>query len=143
VAARPEGRGGCRRRPGGLGARNLASDRERASLAILAAFAVLVSRSATAQVLVIIAADVIGWIFLPASGTSPTTALRVPIGKGLAIGSLAVFFGLLVGLPIARQVVPRHVLAVFDSFYRAGSLVFGGGTWCCRCSRRRSFHRAG
>jgi hypothetical protein len=31
-----------------------------------------------------------------------------------------VFFGFLVGLPIARQVVPSHVLAVFDSFYRAG-----------------------
>jgi chromate transporter len=37
------------------------------------------------------------------------------------------FFGLLFGLPIARQVVPSHALEVFDSFYRAGSLVFGGG----------------
>lgn len=110
----------------GMG-RNLAADRERASLAILSALAVLASRSATAQVLVIVVAGLLGWIFLPASGASPTTALRVPIGKGLAIGSLAVFFGLLVGLPIARQVMPSHALSVFDSFYRAGSLVFGGG----------------
>jgi len=37
------------------------------------------------------------------------------------------FFGLLVVLPIARQLVPSHAVAVFESFFRAGSLVFGGG----------------
>jgi chromate transporter len=53
--------------------------------------------------------------------------VRVRLGRGVAIGSLALFFGLLVGLPVARQVVPSQALAVFDSFYRAGALVFGGG----------------
>lgn len=108
-------------------ARTLASDRERASLAILAAITVLASRSATAQVLVIVAAGVLGWILLPASGTSTTTPMRVPLRKGIAIASLALFFGMLIGLPIARQVAPSHALSVFDSFYRVGSLVFGGG----------------
>jgi chromate transporter len=37
------------------------------------------------------------------------------------------FFGLLFGLPLLRQVVSSLPLAVFDSFYRVGSLVFGGG----------------
>jgi len=108
-------------------ARNLAADRERASLAIVAALAVLASRTATTQVLVIVMAGVLGWILLPAAGTSTTTRERVPVGKGIAIGSLALFFGLLVALPIARHVAPGQPLAVFDSFYRAGSLVFGGG----------------
>jgi chromate transporter len=108
-------------------ARNLAPDRARASLAIAAAIAALVSRTAVAQVLVIVAAGLLGWRLLPASGTTSTTAMRVRLRKGLAIGSLAVFVGLLVGLPIARQAVPGHALSVFDSFYRAGSLVFGGG----------------
>ena len=108
-------------------ARNLASDRERASLAIVAALAVLASRSATAQVLVIVVAGLLGWMVLPAPGVSTTTAVRVPVGKGIALASLALFVGLLVGLPIARQLAPGHALAVFDSFYRAGSLVFGGG----------------
>jgi chromate transporter len=107
-------------------ARNLASDRERASLAILAALAVLASRSAAAQVLVIIVAAFLGWMLLPAAGTT-ATATRVRRGKGVAIASLVLFFALLVGLPIARQVAPSHALAVFDSFYRTGSLVFGGG----------------
>ncbi len=108
-------------------ARNLASDRERASLAILAAIAVLASRSATSQVLVIVAAGLLGWMLLPVPEAPATTTVRVPLGKGIAIGSLALFFGLLVGLPIARQLAPSHALSVFDSFYRAGSLVFGGG----------------
>jgi chromate transporter len=110
----------------GMG-RNLAADRERASLAILAAFAVLASRSATAQVLVIVLAGMLGWWRLPAAGTSGASAIRIPYRKGLAVAVLALFFALLVGLPIARHVAPSQALGVFDSFYRAGSLVFGGG----------------
>src|SRR5437870_5092982 len=108
-------------------ARSLAADRERASLAIVAAIVVLASRTATVQVLVIGAAGLVGWMLLPVAGTSATTAMRIPVGKGVAVGSLGLFFGLLVLLPIARQVAPSHALSVFDSFYRAGSLVFGGG----------------
>ena len=108
-------------------ARTLAADRARASLAIVAALAVLASRTATTQVLVIVAAGILGRILVPAPGTSPTTSERVPVGKGVAIGALAVFFGLLVALPVARQLAPGQALAMFDSFYRAGSLVFGGG----------------
>jgi chromate transporter len=108
-------------------ARNLAADRERVSVAILAALAVSVSRTAITQVLVIVLAGVAGWILLTAPGTSAAPPERSPVRRGFAIASLAVFFGLLIGLPIARQVAPGQALAVFDSFYRAGSLVFGGG----------------
>jgi chromate transporter len=108
-------------------ARNLAGDRARASLAIAAALAVLASRTAVAQVLVILVAGLLGWILLRAPGTSTTAPVRVPLAKGVAVGALTLFFGLLVALPVARQLTPGHALAVFDSFYRAGSLVFGGG----------------
>jgi chromate transporter len=108
-------------------ARALAADRERASLAIAAAIAALASRTAVAQVLVIVAAGLLGWMLLRTSGTAVTTAMRVSVRKRVAVGALALFVGLLVGLPIARQVAPGHALSVFDSFYRAGSLVFGGG----------------
>jgi chromate transporter len=53
--------------------------------------------------------------------------VRAGFRKGVAVGALALFVGLLIGLPVARQVAPSHAVAVFDSFYRAGSLVFGGG----------------
>jgi chromate transporter len=108
-------------------ARTLAAGRERASLALVAALAVLVSRTALTQVGVIVAAGILGWILLPDAGTSTAPRERVRIGKGVAMASLALFFGLLVALPIARAMVPSRGLAVFDSFYRAGSLVFGGG----------------
>jgi len=110
----------------GMG-RTLAADRVRASLAIVAAIAVLASRTAAVQVLVIVAAGLLGWIFLPAPGAAVATPRRPPIGRGLALGALGVFFLLLVGLPLARQLAPGPALAVFDGFYRAGSLVFGGG----------------
>jgi len=108
-------------------ARSLAPDRPRVSLAIVAATVALASRTAGAQVVVIVVAGLVGWLLLPAAGASATTAMRIPIGRGLAVGSLALFFVLLVGLPIARQAASSHGLEVFDSFYRAGSLVFGGG----------------
>lgn len=37
------------------------------------------------------------------------------------------FFGLLVGLPLLLVVVGSQALALFEAFYRSGSLVFGGG----------------
>src|SRR3990172_8523737 len=82
-------------------ARSLAADRERASLAIVAAVAVLVSRTAASQVLIIVTAGLVGWLWLPAAGTSTAASVRVRIHKGVAIGSLALFFALLAGLPLA------------------------------------------
>ncbi|MFP3514135.1 chromate transporter, partial [Peribacillus sp. SIMBA_075] len=41
--------------------------------------------------------------------------------------SLVVFFAFLISLPILREVTGSYWVAMFDSFYRAGSLVFGGG----------------
>jgi len=40
---------------------------------------------------------------------------------------LAAFAALLLGLPLLAAAVPDRALAVVDVFYRAGSLVFGGG----------------
>jgi chromate transporter len=108
-------------------ARNLAADRERASLAIVAAGVVLAAPTAAAQVLVIVLAGVAGWWLLPVAGTSPTTRMRVPVSRALAVTSLGAFVVLLIGLPVLARMVPVQALQVVDSFYRAGSLVFGGG----------------
>jgi chromate transporter len=112
----------------GMG-RTLAADRARASLALAAALAVLASGTAAAQVLVIAGAGLLGWALLPARGPEPAASapLRVGLGRKTATVALALFGALLVGLPVARQVAPGQALAVFDSFYRAGALVFGGG----------------
>jgi chromate transporter len=108
-------------------ARSLCPDRERATIAILAALAVSAWPTAGGQVLVIVLAGVVGWRLLPGSDGSSISLVRVPIGRSLGIGALAMFFTLLLGLPMLRYLVPSHALAVVDSFYRAGALVFGGG----------------
>jgi chromate transporter len=110
----------------GMG-RTLAADRRRASLAIMAAVTVVAMRSAAVQVAVIALAGLAGWWLFRGVSAPPSTAVAIPIRKGLGTAALAVFFGLLIALPLARQVAPGHALGVFDSFYRAGSLVFGGG----------------
>src|SRR5690606_22089316 len=40
---------------------------------------------------------------------------------------LSLFFGLLIVLPLIREFTTNEWIALFDSFYRSGSLVFGGG----------------
>ena len=108
--------------------RSLAPDRERGTIAILAAIAALAWQTAIGQILIIVVAGIIGWRLLPVSPSqSDPLSLSPRIPTWLAIISLVLFFALLGGLPLARQIEPSQWLAVFDSFYRVGSLVFGGG----------------
>ncbi len=106
---------------------NLTPDRERVTLAILAAVTVLAWSTALSQVLVIIAAGLIGWRFLPRVELLPVKPLMVGISKRTALISWGIFFALLLGLPIVHGLVGGQALSMLDGFYRAGSLVFGGG----------------
>jgi chromate transporter len=53
--------------------------------------------------------------------------VHVPISRRTGIAAWCIFFGLLIALPLARQFSSSHALALFDAFFRVGSLVFGGG----------------
>lgn len=108
-------------------ARSLCPDRERASIALAAAAIMLLVPGALTQIGLIIAGGIAGWRLLRSAPLPPPQAFIAPFGRRYALISLAIFFGLLIGLPLARQAVPDHTLALFDSFYRAGALVFGGG----------------
>jgi chromate transporter len=105
----------------------LAPDRERASIAIFAAVATLAWATAAGQVLTIAAAAIIGWRTLPGAVTQARSGIVVPLSKGLAASAWGLFLGLLIGLPVLDHLVSNDGLAVFDSFFRVGSLVFGGG----------------
>jgi chromate transporter len=108
-------------------ATNLCPDRERATIAIGAAMLVLAWPVVGVQVGVIILGGLIGWMFLARSELGQLTPLNVPIGRNFAIACFAVFLLLLGGLPVARALADTYPLDLFDSFYRTGSLVFGGG----------------
>jgi len=108
-------------------ARTLCPDRERATIAVLAAVILISWSTAGAQVLVITVAGFVGWRLLRESTSLAVPDVRAPIGRRLGTVALVMFFALLVFLPIGRYLAPRSWIAVFDSFYRAGALVFGGG----------------
>lgn len=108
-------------------ARTLAPDRRRATLAVTAAVIVLLISSAWSQIIVILAGAVIGRLFLKSPADGAPSAIPVPTGRGTAVACLAVFAILLVLLPVLTAFYPSQALALFDNFYRAGALVFGGG----------------
>ena len=108
-------------------ARSLCPDAPRTSLMAVAACAVLWWSSAWAQVLVLALAALVGlWTLAPGQGAAHEP-LPIPVGRRAGMAWLALFVALLLGLPWAAAVFPHATLAVADAFYRAGSLVFGGG----------------
>jgi chromate transporter len=108
-------------------ATTLCPDRERATLAILGAITVLIWPFAGSQVAVIVAAGLLGWLFLRSDETFSITPLNVAVSRRLAALCWVLFFGLLIGLPVLRQFTDAYPVQLVDSFYRTGSLVFGGG----------------
>ncbi|NBI28008.1 chromate efflux transporter [Chengkuizengella marina] len=104
-----------------------AFDRMRGTIAIIAAIVSLIFSYVFTQVLIIVLAGFIGLFFLSKSGQSPSTNIHVPVHKSTAVISLVIFAGLLIVLPILTVIQPTFLLSLFDSFYRVGSLVFGGG----------------
>lgn len=106
---------------------SLCPDRPRATIALLAAVVLLGFGGAAIQILVIIGGAIAGRLFLPAEDGKGASPLGLAISRPVAVSCLIAFFVLLVGLPLLSQLVPHPALARFDSFYRAGALVFGGG----------------
>jgi chromate transporter len=108
-------------------ARGLASDALRAPIALAAAAAALAFPSALTQIAIIVVAGAVGWALLRGPTPTAPVPLAVPIGRRVALACAALFLALLVALPLARASTARGEIALFDSFYRAGALVFGGG----------------
>ena len=108
-------------------ARTLCPDRERASIAVVAALIILFSTSSIAQIASILFGGIAGlWLCratpLPAAGH-----IAIPVSRKAGLAALTVFFALLAGLPILQSFGISQGIALFDAFYRSGALVFGGG----------------
>ncbi|MDP4096324.1 chromate efflux transporter [Paenibacillus sp. P96] len=110
----------------GMG-QKLAPDRSRATVAILAAVIVLLWPTAVSQLVVVLAAAAAG-LFLYRNTTAPAVAnMQTSVSRKAGAACLLLFAGLLLLLPLLRGIFPSFGIALFDSFYRAGALVFGGG----------------
>ncbi|MDM7948353.1 chromate efflux transporter [Hydrogenophaga sp.] len=108
-------------------ARSLCPDTPRRAL-MLASAALLIAWPGTAmQLLAIGLAALVGLAWLrPAADTAPQP-MGVPVSRRAGAAWLALFFALLLGLPLLAVALPGQAVAVVDAFYRAGALVFGGG----------------
>lgn len=109
-------------------ARALAPDRERATIAVIAMIGAMLISSVVGQLLVIAFGALAGLVWLkPSMEKDADGSLVVPVGRGVAAGCLAVFLALLLALPMLAAVTGNPAIELADRFYRAGSLVFGGG----------------
>ena len=108
-------------------ARTLTPDGRRAGIALLAIAAVVLLPGALGQVLAI-ALGVAGGLWLCRDlPLPPSPPLHFPVSRHLGYLALALFALLLFGLPLLAGWSSNHSLDLFDGFYRAGALVFGGG----------------
>src|SRR5665213_2239663 len=110
-------------------ARTLTPDRERASIAVIAALIILFSTASVAQIAAIALGGGAGlWLCgaaVPAS--TGESHMSIPVSRSVGLACLVMFFLLLFGLPVLWTWTHSQAVTLFDAFYRSGALVFGGG----------------
>ncbi len=110
----------------GLG-KKLTPDRTRIAIALAAALIMLLYPSAWMQLLVIAGAGLLGLRFFNDKTETTVKPFPVSISKKIGVGSLALLGTLLIVLPILNRLTDHALLNLFDTFFRVGALVFGGG----------------
>ncbi|WP_413289757.1 chromate efflux transporter [Bdellovibrio sp. HCB337] len=105
----------------------LCPDRKRVVLALLIAMVVTAQPAALGQVVALFFAGLWGWFFLKDQASLPHQPASLNLSRSRGLVFLSLFFVFLIVLPLLAGVTDSQTLKYFDSFYRAGSLVFGGG----------------
>ncbi|MDP1749161.1 MAG: chromate efflux transporter, partial [Reyranella sp.] len=107
--------------------RTLTPDRDRATIAVVTAGVILALPSAWTLVGMILVGGVVGTLLLRAEAPTDHVSLPLPVSRRTGGILLVIFFVLLAGLPLLAAGTSSHGVELVDAFYRAGSLVFGGG----------------
>lgn len=108
-------------------AQKLTPDLKRKAIALFALVGTLLWQTAFTQIGVILIAGFLGFLLYKNQKDDSDSAMSFPVSRRFAVICLTLFFGLLIVLPILSEMTSIHWIAMFDSFYRSGSLVFGGG----------------
>lgn len=108
-------------------ARTLTPDPTRAGIAVLAVLVVVLLAGALGQVMAIAVGAVAGILFCRRGVLAEQGILRFPVRRVLAGVCLALCALLLLGMPALSALTGSGSIALFDAFFRAGALVFGGG----------------
>ncbi|WP_408007622.1 chromate efflux transporter [Pseudalkalibacillus sp. A8] len=108
-------------------ASKLTPDISRKTIALLAVIITLIWQTTFTQVGIIVAAAIVGLFLFNKKSEEDTEHFGLPLSKRFATVCIILFFGLLALLPFLREITGADWIAMFDSFYRSGALVFGGG----------------
>ena len=113
-------------------ARSLAPDWPRRLLALAGMAVALLWTSPLSQVAIIAGGAFIGWLALRPTTTGNVGAATAPgagtgISRRAGVVVLVAFAILVLGLPVAAAATGSTALAMLETYFRTGSLVFGGG----------------
>lgn len=108
-------------------AKSLAPDRQRASIALAGIVCVVFLAGAFGQILALAVGAIAGLAFCRNGAVRDAAHLQFRVPKSVGYIALAAFILLLGLLPLLAAVAGSQGLSLFDAFYRAGALVFGGG----------------
>ncbi|WP_313041665.1 chromate efflux transporter [Sphingobium yanoikuyae] len=108
-------------------ARSLTPDLRRASIAAVAALVLVLSGGAIGQVAAIVIGGLAGLVLCREPAASPGDGLPVRVSRHVGIASLTLFAAMLLAMPVISAALGGPGWSLFDIFYRAGALVFGGG----------------
>ena len=108
-------------------AKTLCPDLARIALMIIATLIVSFIPNSIGQVAAIAACGLLGLGLVKLESTSKESELLISSSKKVGCCFLALFFILLIGLPVISHLHPTQTNEMISSFYQAGSLVFGGG----------------
>lgn len=106
-------------------ARQLCPDPYRAGIATAAALLILLSDQAWIQILAVVLGGLAGFSLCRDAKPALGGELSLPYGTRTGWVLLGTFLILLLGLPLLAGT--GTAFALFEAFYRAGALVFGGG----------------
>jgi chromate transporter len=108
-------------------ARTLTPDWPRRVVAGLAAVAAFAWASPFAQIALIALGALVGLLVLAPPPLVPGGHQASPISRPVGVAAFGLFLALLLGLTLLQGASDAQPIALFGAFYRAGSLVFGGG----------------
>lgn len=108
-------------------AQSLAPDRARASIAVAALAVVVLAPGSVGQVASILLGAGSGLVLCRAGDRDGAGRLALPVSRRAGAVALAAFAVLFVVPHLLATALAAQGFALFDAFYRAGALVFGGG----------------
>jgi len=107
--------------------KKLTPDLPRITIAMITAFILLFYQTALSQIALIIIAGIVGIMLFQNKELPQGNDVGLTYKKRTGIISLSLFFILLIGIPFVASWSSSIYVTIFDTFYRVGSIVFGGG----------------